>query len=87
MQTLVLCTHVLALTIDRIVQGNPQSLCSAKVSLKIRIFKMTREFMEIIYRNCMHSVLAGKLQLALRPQLKQSTAISHYSKGSKSLHS
>ena len=74
MQALTLGTHVLTLTVDRIVSGNPQSssliLYCPKVSLKIRIFKIiiTKEFMEIISCNCMHSVLAGKLKLALRPQ-------------------
>ena len=72
MQTLALCTHVLMLTVDRIVPGNPQSssliFYYPKISLKLRIFEIMREFTEIISRNCMHSVLAGKLQLALRPQ-------------------
>ena len=72
MQTLTLCTHVLTLTVDRIVPGNPQSssliLYCPKVSLKIQKLKITREFTEIISHNCMHSVLVGKLQLALTPQ-------------------
>ena len=72
MQTLALCTHVLTLTVDIIVPGNPQSLSLVlhypKVSFKIRIFKITRDFTEIISHNCMHSVLVGKLQLALTPQ-------------------
>ena len=55
-----------------------------KGSLKIRIFKITREFTEIISCHCTHSVLAGKTTIITQASIQVSTAIFHFSKGSKS---